>query len=368
MSSNMMGIIKLDGAKTMLKELCDRRPVAALPIAGRYRLMDFALSSMVNSGMSHVGVLLSNKARPVFDHLRSGKDWDLARHREGLVYLPSDLDGQHMPTTLATIYHNLDYIKHNAADYVLLAQADTVYNIDFRPVLLFHQNTGADITMIYSKAPTDLPGDAVAMQIAGDGCVNDIAKQLTATKGSNDFLGIYLMGRDTFIKIVSTAFERGGTSLLVDGIIRHMNDYSIYAYEHKGFVARVNSTMAYFNANKAMLNKDIWNELFMGDNPIHTKTKDAAPVQYKDSARVTHSLVANGCEIHGEVENSILFRGVKVGPGVKIRDCIIMEQCQIDENAMLRDVICDKNVVISADQWLKGSENYPLVVAKGTVI
>ena len=107
---NMMGIIQLDGAKTMLKELSDRRPAAALPMAGRYRLMDFALSSMVNSGISHVGVLLSNKARPVFDHLRSGKDWDLARHREGLVYLPSDLDGHQVPTTLATIYHNLDYM------------------------------------------------------------------------------------------------------------------------------------------------------------------------------------------------------------------------------------------------------------------
>ena len=170
------------------------------------------------------------------------------------------------------------------------------------------------------------------------------------------------------MKIVSMGLERGGSDLLVDGIIRHMNDYSIYAYEHKGFVSRVNSTMAYFNANKEILNHEVWDELFMGDNPIHTKTKDAAPVQYKESARVTNSLVANGCEIYGEVENSVLFRGVKVAPGVKIRDCIIMEQCQIEENAMLRDVICDKNVIISADQWLKGSENYPLVVAKGTVI
>ncbi|MCR5176755.1 MAG: glucose-1-phosphate adenylyltransferase subunit GlgD [Anaerovibrio sp.] len=366
--SNMMGIIKLDGAKTMLKELSDRRPVAALPMAGRYRLVDFALSSMVNSGIDHVGVLLPNKARPVFDHLRSGKDWDLARHREGMVYLPCDTDGHREPSTLATIYYNLDYIKHSSAEYVLFAQADTVYNIDFRSVLLFHQNTGADITMVYSKASADLPGDAVAMEIAGNGRVNDIAKHLTATKGSNDFIGIYLMAKETFINLVSIAFERGGNDFLLDGIIKHMAEYSIYAYEHKGFVSRVNSTMAYFNANKSLLNTDVWNELFMGENSIRTKTKDATPVQYKDNAHVVNSLVANGCEIDGEVENSILFRGVKIGEGVKIKDCIIMEQCQIEENAMLRDVICDKNVFISADQWLKGSENYPLVVAKGTII
>lgn len=366
--SNMMGILKLDGANTMLKELCDRRPVASLPFAGRYRMMDFALSSMVNSGIGHVGVLLSEKARSVFDHLRSGKDWDLARHREGMSYLPCDPDGTNLPGNLTGLYHNLDYIQHSSADYVLLAQADTVYNIDFRPVLLFHQNTGADITMIYAKASADVPGDAAVMKLADNGRVCDIAKQMTATKGSDDFLGIYLMAKETFIKVVTTAFERGGTDLLLDGIIRHMDEYSIFAYEHKGFVARVNSTMAYFNANKEVLKPEVWEELFMGENPIHTKTKDAAPVQYKETAKVTNSLIANGCEIRGEVENSILFRGVTIAEGVKVKDSIVMEHCTIEANAMLRNVICDKNVTVSADQWLKGAENYPLIVAKGTVI
>ena len=367
--SNMMGIIKLDGANSMLKELCEHRPVASLPIAGRYRVIDFAVSNMVNSGIGNVGVLLSAKARSIFDHLRSGKDWDLARHRGGLSYLPSDsYDGKPVTGDLSGMYHNLDYVQHASADYVLVAQADSVYNVDFRSALLFHQNTGADITMMYTKAREDIPGDAAVMKVADNGRVTDIAKQMTTLKGTNDFLGVYLMSKDTYVKVVSQGFERGGTDLLLDGIIRNMDEYSIFACEHKGHVDRINSTMAYYNANRAFLNPEIWAEIFMGDNVIHTKTKDAAPVQYKETAKVTNSLVANGCVIRGEVENSILFRDVKVAEGVKIKDCIIMERCVIEDDAMLRDVICDKNVIVSKDQWLKGAENYPLIVAKGTRI
>jgi len=364
-----MGIIKLDGANSMLKELCEHRPVASLPIAGRYRVIDFAVSNMVNSGVGNVGVLLSANARSIFDHLRSGKDWDLARHRGGLSYLPTDpYDGQIVSGDLQGLYCNLDYIQHTAADYIIVAQADSIYNLDFRSVLLFHQNTGTDITMVYSRAKDDIPGSAAVMKVTDNGRVTDIAKSMTATKGANDFLGVYLMSKDTFVKVITTSFERGGSDFLMDGIIRHMDEYSIFAYEHKGYVARINSTMAYFNANKDVLNPDIWAEIFMGDNLIHTKTKDAAPVQYKDTARVVNCLVANGCEIRGEVENSILFRDVKIGEGVKIKDSIIMERTVIEDNAMLRNVICDKNVKVTQDQWLKGAENYPLIIAKGTTI
>ena len=362
-----MGIIKLDGANSMLKELCEHRPVASLPIAGRYRIIDFAVSNMVNSGIGNVGVLLSANARSVFDHLRSGKDWDLARHRGGLSYLPSDpYDGKPAQGDLQGLYSNMDYLQHTSADYILIAQADCVYNIDFRSVLLFHKNTGADITMVYSKAKADIPGDGAVLKVTENGRVTDVAKSLTTAAGSNDFMGAYLMSRETFVKVVSTGFERGGTDFLLDGIIRHMDEYSIFGYEYKGYVAHINSTMAYFNANKDFLNPDIWSEVFMSENLIHTK--DAAPVQYKDTSRVVNCLVANGCEIRGEVENSIIFRDVKIGEGVKIKDCIIMERCVIEDNAMLRNVICDKNVHVTADQWLKGAENYPLIIAKNTTI
>ncbi len=367
--SNMMGIIKLDGANSMLKELCEHRPVASLPIAGRYRIIDFAVSNMVNSGIGNVGVLLSANARSVFDHLRSGKDWDLARHRGGLSYLPSDpYDGKPAQGDLQGLYSNLDYLQHTSADYILIAQADCVYNIDFRSVLLFHKNTGADITMVYSKAKADIPGSGAVLKVTENGRVTDVAKSLTTAAGCNDFMGAYLMSRETFVKVVSTGFERGGTDFLLDGIIRHMDEYSIFGYEYKGYVAHINSTMAYFNANKDFLDPEIWSEVFMGENLIHTKTKDAAPVQYKDTSRVVNCLVANGCEIRGEVENSIIFRDVKIGEGVKIKDCIIMERCVIEDNAMLRNVICDKNVHVTEDQWLKGAENYPLIIAKNTSI
>ena len=283
--NNMMGIIKLDSPISKMKELCESRPVASLPIAGRYRLIDFALSNMVNAGISSVGILLSDKARSIFDHLRSGKDWDLARHREGMYYMPSESsDGRAPIGNLSGLYNNLDFIEHSPADYVLLSNADTVFNIDYNPVLEYHQSTGADITLVYYKTKTERDGLASVLKVAESGLVKDVAKQPKAEAGACVGMGVYIMAKEVFINLVKTAFERGGTDFMLDGIIRRADEYTIYAYEHKGYVARVNSVGAYFTASMDVRKPEIWEELFMGENVIYTQRKDAVPVQYKATA------------------------------------------------------------------------------------
>lgn len=154
----------------------------------------------------------------------------------------------------------------------------------------------------------------------------------------------------------------------MDGIIRRVGEYNIFACEHDGYVAHVDSTAAYYRSNMDVLHPKIWEELFMGDRSIYTKVKDEVPVQYKETADVRNSLIANGCIIRGEVENSILFRGVKVGKGVKIKNSIIMQKCDIQDGTLIENVICDKNVVITKEKWLKGAQNYPLIVTKNVVI
>lgn len=153
-----------------------------------------------------------------------------------------------------------------------------------------------------------------------------------------------------------------------DGLMQRFDDFAVYGYEHKGYVARMTSTAAYYKANMDVLRPGVWEELFMGEDPIYTKSKDEVPVQYKDTAKVTNSLIANGCVIRGEVENSIIFRGVTIAEGAKVKDSIIMQQCDLEENALLEHVICDKNVKITRDKWLKGAANYPLIVSKNVVI
>lgn len=365
----VMGIINLQEKGDLIHELSDKRGVEALPFAGRYRLIDFSLSSLVNSGVTNVGIMLPEKARSVLDHLRSGKDWDLARRHDGLFYLPMPLkDEVSRQGDLKNFYHNLDFFEHNSAKYVLMTSGSFVYNIDFSSVLRFHQNTGAEITMIYHVMDGEMQGRNVVIETEADGLVTDIAEKPVVYDGSKVSLGIYLMEKRIFVEMVLYTYEHGGQDFLMDGIIRHMQDYTIYGCEHDGYVAHIDSTAAYYKANMDILQPENWETLFMGANPIYTKTKDEVPVEYKGTAEVKNSLIANGCIIRGKVENSIIFRGVTVDEGAEVKNSIIMQKSGIHEGALVENVICDKNVVIKEDKWLKGAQNYPLIITKNTVI
>ena len=365
----VMGIINLQEENSLIREMTDRRAVESIPFAGRYRLIDFTLSSMVNSGITNVGVMLPDKPRSVLDHLRSGKDWDLARRHDGLFYLPAP---QQESTTrkgdLKNFYHNLDFFEHSTQKYVLLTSGSFVYNVDFSQLLRFHQNTGADITMVYHTVTEETTGKNVVIETAENGLVTDIAEKSVVYDGSQVSMSVYLMEKRIFAEMVRYTYEHGGQDLLMDGIIRRASEYNIYACEHDGYVAHVDSTAAYYKSNMDILEPEVWEELFMGENSIYTKVKDEVPVQYKETAEVKNSLIANGCVVRGEVENSILFRGVKVGKDVKIKNSIIMQKCDIQDGSLIENVICDKNVVITKEKWLKGAQNYPLIVTKNVVI
>lgn len=366
----VMGIINLQESENSIQEITSNRPLAAVPFAGRYRLIDFTLSNMVNSGMNNVGVLLPSKSRSIMDHLRSGKEWDLARKREGLYYLPpAEVQSGARSGDIQSLESHLDYISHSAQKYVLIAGTQAVYNMDYSQSLRFHQNTGADITVIYHTY-SDGPADGgVVLSTADDGYVKDIAVVPSVMEGDKVSLGAYLMKKSLFIDILSHTHARGGTDFLIDGIMRNLERYSIYAFEHKGYVACINSVSSYYRASMELLDYDKWHQLFMNDGfLVRTKVKDEPPAKYKEDAVIKNSMIANGCVIEGTVENSILFRGVKVAKGVQIKNSIIMQKCEFEENALVENVICDKNVVITEEKWLKGAPNYPLIVEKGVVI
>ena len=366
----VVGIINLQEGNSLIRELAATRAVEALPFAGRYRLVDFAISNMVNSGISAVGLLLPDFSRAVLDHIRSGKDWDLARRRDGLTYLPAALpDNDSRKGDLKDIYANLDFAELSGKQYVLLTNASYIYNIDFQDVLAFHKKSTADITMVYTKAQNDRQGKSVVIQTSTNGIVTDLAEVPAIKAGQKDVMGAYLMPVPTFAYLVRSTYERGGQDFLLDALIRHAEEFKISAYKHEGYVAHINSTMEYYEANRDCLKPEVWEELFMNnERPIFTKVKDEVPVQYKETSNVKNSLVANGCEVRGTVENSILFRGVTVGKGAVVKDSILMQRCDVQEGARVEAVICDKNVIITKNRWLKGSENYPYIVTKNARI
>lgn len=366
---NVLGILDLHEQEEKIRALTTKRPLATLPFAGRYRLIDFPLSCMVNSGIIRVGMMLPYKSRSILDHLRSGKDWDLARRTDGLFYLPAiKQTNDTRKGNLQAFYEHLSFIDHSTNEYVAIANCNYIYNIDLNTVLRFHQNTGADITMVYYNEDKELAEPATILETSETGLVQEIAERPIIYENSKVFMGIYLLSRKKFLELISTSYERGGSDFLVDAILRHQDNMTIFGYEHTGYVAKISSLHTYYKTSMELLKPEIWEELFMGENPIYTRVKDEAPVVYKKQGKAVNSLVGNSCTIEGVVENSIIFRGVSIGKNVKVKNSVIMSECKLEDDAVLENVICDKNVIISQGKWLKGAENYPLVIEKNTVI
>lgn len=368
---NVMGIINLNENESMLREVTRHRPLAAVPFAGRYRIIDFILSSMVNSGIQNVGILVLNKYRALMDHLRSGKEWDLARKRDGLFILPpaeSRLGG--VRSDIENLHRNLDYIKSSRQQYVLIAGSNIICNINFKKAFQFHQAKQADITVLYKEQDIDKDDfqHCTILDCNSDGRVVDMAVNPAKAESRKISMKMYIIARSLLIDLVNSCVARGGIDLLMDGIVKNVGKLAVYGYQYKGFMARIHSVPSYYRHSLELLKPESWQELFFKSGPVYTKVKDEAPVKYKESARIANAMIANGCVISGTVENSILFRGVKVEPGAYIKDSIIMQNCNIGPNVKLEGVICDKDVVIAADKWLKGESSCPLVIEKGIAI
>ena len=367
-----MGIINLNDKQELLTELTKSRPLAAVPFGGRYRLIDFILSNMVNSGIQNVGILVQDKYKALMDHLRSGKEWDLARKRDGLFILPPSQSrylGGDCQGNVENFYSNLDYIESSRQKYVLIAGSHIVCNLNYHKLFKFHQEKGADITVMYKENDGDEEFiESLIVECQNDGRVLDLRLSSARVGGNKVSMEMYVIEKKLLVGLVRDCHARGGFDFVTDILIKNSNTLKIYGYAYKGYTARVDSVKNYYKHNMELLKPEKWEELFFKSGLVYTKVKDEAPVKYKENAKVSNAMVGNGCMIEGRVENSILFRGVKVHKGAYVKDCIVMQRCEIGENAIIENLICDKNVSITTGKWLKGEKNYPLVIEKGTVI
>lgn len=369
----MMGIVNLNEPEELLGELTRIRPLAAVPFAGRYRLIDFVLSNMVNSEISNVGIFIQHKYRSLMDHLRSGKEWDLARKSGGLFILPPAYSRYPMQVhrgDIENFYANLDYIQSGGQKYVLIAGPAMLTNIDYRQALAQHRQSGADITLLYSEMDCDSNDclKVATLDVAEDGQVRNIKEMEAACGTQKVSMEMFIMETDLLVQLINEAISHGDYDFIKHCIIKNLGKYKMFGYEHKGFVGHINSLGSYFKYNMQLLNPQVWRELFFKNGLIYTKVKDEPPSKYTRDSLVSDSLVAAGCHIEGRVENSILFRGVRVHKGAYVKNSIIMQKGEIKAGAVLENVICDKDVLITAEKQLKGEANYPLVIKKGRVI
>ncbi|MBR7082921.1 MAG: glucose-1-phosphate adenylyltransferase subunit GlgD, partial [Clostridia bacterium] len=315
-----------------ISELTRIRTIASVPFGCRYRLIDFALSNMVNSNISNINVITNTNYNSLFDHLGSGKDWDLSRRSGGLKIFPPNMLAQRgysaYNTRLGTLRTLIGVIESMRDDYVVMSDCDVICNIDFRDVIAEHVKNNADMTLVVKNMKVDRETAKVNSFVKADdgGRITDVIVRPNDFKGTGDMiLNMVVIDRKYLYDILCDAQLRNYTSFTVDIIARNVKKKNYMIYRCDGHFACISSLEHYFTENMALIKKrNVYDELFgVRERPIYTKVRNSAPTYYGENSLVKDSLVADGCVIEGEIENCILFRGVKIGRGAKVKNSIL---------------------------------------------
>lgn len=365
MLTNYMGILNLNENETNIISLTKSRPLAAIPIAARYRIIDFALSNMVNSGLRNIGIFTQSKSRSLVDHLGSGKPWDLDRRLNGLFVFNFGIASVSL-NDAEMLWNNMEYIYRSKEKNVILSPSYMIGNIDYIEAVKYHEGKGQDITVMYKNINTGTKNflNCDVLNIDEENNVLSVGKNIGAYDSLNISMEMFIMKKDLLISLINKCIQSGSYSTIKDAIYKNLKDIKVTAYEFKGHLQCVNSISAYYKANMGMLNLKTTKELFFSNGPIYTKIKDEPPTKYSDESKVKNSIIADGCIIEGIIENSIISRGVKVHKGAEIKNSIILQNCEIKENSKLSNIIIDKNVIIDKGKQLNGDEEFPLVIEK----
>lgn len=371
MAASAVGVIFSNLHEENVPELVRRRTMASTPFGGRYRLVDFQLSNMVNSGITTIGLMASNNYRSLIDHIGSGKDWDLARKDGGVILLPpfSEASERFFTTRLEALKGLTGFLSRRREKYVVLSDGNGVARMDISEILEYHESKNADLTLVTHEEELDDYQSFTVLETNENGRVIDVKidpRHETGAKG-NVYINIMVIDRQFLLNLVSDATAHGYTSFKKDIIAKQFHFLKIYRYDFKGYYAGITSMSAYYKHNMALLDKNVRDELF-GARDIYTKVRDSAPSKYGEAALVENSLISDGCEIEGRVENSILFRGVKIAKGATVKNCIMMQDTIVGAGTSLNCVITDKSVVIGANRKLSGCEALPYFIQKGTML
>lgn len=372
-NADALGIIFPNSYDNLVPELVTDRLMASIPFASRYRMIDFILSSMVNCGVGNVSVVVRKNYHSLLDHLGSGREWDLTRKNGGLNIVPP------FAQKAVKIYNGrvealasiLSFLKHQKEKYVIMSDANIAVNFDFNAFIDAHIESGADVTVAYTEE--DIPESILGVDTAGKGMyytldldgtrVNNIKINSKAVGVQNVSMNIYVIERELLIDQINQAYVRGFVYYERDILAPHLVTLNVQAYKYEGYHARISDMESYFRENMKLLDDENLDALFDG-NPIYTKIRDDNPTRYICGSKVKNVMAADGCLIEGEVENCILFRGVKVEKGAKVKNCVLMQDTVVKSGADIEYVITDKNVVISEEKVLKGTDTFQVFVEK----
>ena len=371
---NALGIIFTYSEFANLREISDERTMASVSFAGRYRLIDFAMSNFVNSGIFNIALITKDSYNSLIDHVGIGTEWDLDRKRGGLSILTpygGAATGGIYRGKVDALSSHMKSIKSSMAEYVILASSSLIYSVDYREMIEHHKATGADITMAYTRnaqSCENIPLGAPIFTFDHENRMTDIYlnEDESCTNPVNLGMGIFVMRKSLLEALVADAMSYGRYDIYTGLIRKQLNALRIMGYEYTGNLMLLASVTNYMQANMSLLDPQIREQVF--ENTIYTKIKDSVPVEYGPQASVKNSIIADGCIIEGTVENCIISRGVRIGRGSVIKDSIIMEYTTILENSELDYVIIDKDVIVRNSSQISGHITFPVVIKKGSII
>jgi glucose-1-phosphate adenylyltransferase len=363
-----------------MPELTRVRSMASVPFGGRYRLIDFTLSNMVNSGINNIGLVTHQNYQSLLDHIGTGKDWDLARRSGGIRMIPPYISAYENPalhkmyiSRLEAMLSAASFIRHCPEDTIVISDCDVVCNIDIAALVDEHKKSGAQVTFLAKTMDvTEGQMDPIDFVLESDetGRITHFTHYKPGTTGKmNVFAQVMVMDTAFLRSIVDEATAQGFTSFYHDIIRPNADKLHLHAVYTDSWFAQMHSMEQYFRYSMELLNSDVRADLFKRENlPIQTKVRNSPPTRYLPGAKVSGSLIADGCVIEGTVENSIIFRGVHVGRGAVIRNSILMQGTYVGDHASLQCVVTDKNVLIGNGRTLSGHQSMPFYIAKGTHI
>ena len=361
-----VGIILAGGNNNKMRELTQRRAVAAMPIAGSYRAIDFALSNMSNSHIQKVAVLTQYNARSLNEHLNSSKWWDFGRKQGGLyVFTPTITadNGYWYRGTADAIYQNLDFLKRCHEPYVIITSGDAVYKMDYNKVLEYHIAKKADITVVCRDL--DQGEDATRfgiLKMNENMRIEDFEEKPMVANSNTISTGIYIIRRRQLIDLIEHSAEEDRYDFVTDILIRYKNLKKIYGYKIKDYWSNISTAEAYYRTNMAFLQPEIRNYFFRQGPEIKTKIDDLPPAKYNPGAVVKNSLVASGCIINGTVENSVLFKDVYIGNNCVIRNSVILNDVYIGDNTHIENCIVESRDTIRANSDYRSEDGIRIVV------
>ena len=377
---NIAGLILSNLHRNRLPEMTRRRSLSSVPFGCRYRLIDFALSNMVNAGITNIGIATDFNYKSLLDHIGTGKDWDLARRSGGVRILPPFFSGadhihyqQSYSTRLSAMMATLDFVRRCPEDYIVLCDGNVICNMDLSALVEEHMSKGADITFVAKRmviTPGLLNEDDILVESDENGRLTSYVRCMPHDLGEKNVMINVIVMKTSFMRNMLENAAAHGASSFGDDVLRpNLKNWKVYVSYFEGWCAHIDSMESYFSRSMQLLDSRVRADLFaQEERPILTKVRNSAPTKYMPGSKVSDSLIADGCVIEGTVENSILFRGVHIGKGTVVRNCILMQDTYTGSNVTLQGVIADKNVTIRDGRLLAGHETMPFYIDKGASV